>query len=117
MKYTLIKNFKIREFNFKIKVNFGTYLKHMQVSTQYFNINLTKFGQTNVKSENIFSFQVWDRVSFLQTSRNRNVITTILLLLLSLLLLLLLIIDFSFSSELIKTLHIPFYLFIEYTFF
>ena len=87
----------------------------MQVSTQYFNINLTKFGQTNVKGENIFSFQVWGRVSFLQTSRKENVITPKLLLLL--LLLLLLIIDFSFSSKLIKTLHIPFYLFIEYTFF
>ena len=33
----------VREFNFKIKDNFGTYLKHRQVSTQYFNINLTKF--------------------------------------------------------------------------
>ena len=86
----------------------------MQVSTQYFNINLTKFGQTNVKVENIFSFQVWGKVSFLQTSRKGNLITSILLLLL---LLLLLIIDFSFSSKLIKTLHIPFYLFIEYTFF
>ena len=89
----------------------------MQVSTQYFNINLTKFGQTNVKGENIFSFQVWGRVSFLQTSRKRNVITSILLLLLLLLSLPLLIIDFSFSSKLIKTLHIPFYLFIEYTYF
>ena len=29
----------------------------MQVSTQYFNINLTKFGQTNVKGENIFPFK------------------------------------------------------------
>ena len=48
----------VREFNFKIKDNFGTYLKHRQVSTQYFNINLTKFGPTNVKGENIFSFQV-----------------------------------------------------------
>ena len=85
----------------------------MQVSAQYFNINLTKFGQTNVKGENSFSFQVWDRVLFTQTSRKGNVITPILLLLL----LLLLIIDFSFSSKLIKTLHIPFYLFIEYTFF
>ena len=55
-------NFKIRKFNFKIKVNFGTCLKHMQVSTQYFNINLTKFGQTNVNGENIFSFQVWGSV-------------------------------------------------------
>ena len=55
----------VREFNFKIKDNFGTYLKHRQVSTQYFNINLTNFGQTNVKGENIFSFQVWSRVSFL----------------------------------------------------
>ena len=79
----------------------------MQVSTQYFNINLTKFDQTNVKGENIFSFQVWGRVSFFQISRKENVITPILLLLL--LLLLLLIIDFSFSSKLIKTLHIPFY--------
>ena len=85
----------------------------MQVSTQYFNINLTKFSQTNVKGENIISFQVWGRGSFLQISRKRNVITSILLLLL----LLLLIIDFSFSSKLIKTLHIPLYLFIEYTFF
>ena len=82
----------------------------MQVSTQYFNINLTKFGQTNVKGENIFSFQVWSRVSFLQTSRKGNVITPIFLSLL------LLIIDFSFSFKLIKTLHIHFYLFIEYTF-
>ena len=87
------------------------------------NINLTKFGQTNVKDENIFSFQVWGRVSFPQTLRKGNVMTPILLLLLILLLLflllllLLLIIDFSFSFELIKTLHIPFYLFIEYTFF
>ena len=69
LKYTLIYNFKIREFNFKIKDNFGTYLKHRQVSTQYFNINLTKFGQTNVKGENIFSFQVWGSVSFLQILR------------------------------------------------
>ena len=84
----------------------------MQVSTQYFNINLTKFGQTNVNGENSFSFQVWGRVLFLQTSRKRNVIAPTLFLLL-----LLLIIDFSFSSKLIKTLHIPFYLFIEYTFF
>ena len=43
LKYTLILNFKIREFNFKTKDNFGTCLKHRQVSTQYFNINLTKF--------------------------------------------------------------------------
>ena len=89
----------------------------MQVSTQYFNINLTKFGQTNVKGENIFSFQVWSRVSFLQTSRKGNVITPMLLLLSLMLLLLLLIIYFSFSFKLIKILHIPFYLFIEYTFF
>ena len=34
----------------------------MQVSTQYFNISLTKFGQTNVNGENIFSFQVWGSV-------------------------------------------------------
>ena len=59
----------------------------MQASPQYININLTKFGQTNVKGENIFSFQVWGRVSFLQTSRKGNVITPIVLLLLLLLLL------------------------------
>ena len=86
----------------------------MQVSTQYFNINLTKFGQTNVKGEKIFSFQVWGRVLFLQTSRKGNVIAPTLFLLL---LLLLLIIDFSFSFKLIKILHISFYLFMEYTFF
>ena len=33
LKYTLIYNFKIRDFNFKIKDNFGNYLKHRQVST------------------------------------------------------------------------------------
>ena len=47
----------MREFNFKIKDNFGTYLKHRQVSPQYFNINLTKFGQTNVKGEIFFPFK------------------------------------------------------------
>ena len=67
---TLLNIFKYTSiYNFKIKDNFGTYLKHKQVSTQYFNINLTKFGQTNVKDENIFSLQVRGGVSFLQTLR------------------------------------------------
>ena len=40
-----------------------------------FNINLTKFGQLNVKGESVFSLQVWGGVSFPQTLRERSVIT------------------------------------------
>ena len=40
-----------------------------------FNINLTKFGQSDVKGGRIFFLQVWDEVSFPQISRERNVIT------------------------------------------
>ena len=89
--------------NFRIKIQIYKIPKHLKLQIP--------------KGENIFSFQVWSRVSFLQISRKENVITPMLLLLLLMLLLLLLIIYFSFSFKLIKTLHIPFYLFIEYTFF
>ena len=45
------------------------------VSTQNFNVNLTKFVQSDVKGKNIFFLQIWSGVSSLQTSKEEIVIT------------------------------------------